>query len=267
MPLALRLAPILAAVAPPLCWSCRAPAPAGEPLCRGCRSRLRFLGPEVARVGALPVWAAVAYEGPARDLVRGLKYRGAAGLAEALAAQMAASAPRELLPPRMAASAPRALLPQRMAARAPGEPLPQQMAASAQRELLPQQMAASAQRELLPPHGGPVLVPVPATPARRRRRGYDQAALLAAAFARRRGLPTVACLARSGGGPQVGRGREARLVGLSGAIEVRSRPPPEAILVDDVVTTGATLVACAWALKQAGCERVVAIAYARALGR
>jgi ComF family protein len=211
MPVALRLAPILTALAPPLCWSCRGVAPAHEPLCRGCRARLRFLGPEVTAVGGLPLWAAVAYEGPARDLVRGLKYRGAAGLAEALAAQMAASVPSELLG---------------------------------------------------------TLVPVPAAPGRVRRRGFDQAALLAAALARRRGLSLAACLERRGGGvSQVGRGRGARRAALAGMIGARSRPPATAALVDDVVTTGATVTACAAALRAAGCERVIVLAYARTPGR
>lgn len=226
MPVSLRLAPILAALAPPLCWSCRGVAPTGEPLCRGCRARLRFLGREVTPVSGVPVWAAVAYEGPARDLVRGLKYRGAAGLAEALGAQMAANAPSELLH-------------EGADARGAGG------------------FTAS-----------PVLVPVPAAPARVRRRGFDQAALLAAALARRRGLPLASCLERRGGGvSQVGRGRGARRAALAGAIRVRSRPPPVVALVDDVVTTGATVGACASALRDAGCERVIVLAYARTPGR
>jgi predicted amidophosphoribosyltransferase len=40
-----------------------------------------------------------------------------------------------------------------------------------------------------------------------------------------------------------------------------------AVLVDDVVTTGATLAACATALREVGVHRVVAVAYARTLGR
>jgi predicted amidophosphoribosyltransferase len=48
---------------------------------------------------------------------------------------------------------------------------------------------------------------------------------------------------------------------------VRSAPPADVALVDDVVTTGATALACAAALRDAGCERVVVLAYARTLGR
>ncbi|HEY6780388.1 MAG TPA: hypothetical protein VI111_05495, partial [Thermoleophilaceae bacterium] len=100
--------------------------------------------------------------------------------------------------------------------------------------------------------------------------GYDQARLLAAALARRTGLELVPCLARRpGGASQVGRGRAARLAALEGAFELRpgTRPPARALLVDDVVTTGATLAACAQALRGAGCVDLAALTYARTLGR
>src|SRR4051794_4261238 len=91
------LARLLSLLAPPLCWGCggRA-APAGTPLCPGCRSALRWLDPGAIRVGGLLAWAPVAYEGPARALVGGLKYRGATGLADQMAASMLARAPPAL---------------------------------------------------------------------------------------------------------------------------------------------------------------------------
>src|SRR2546423_10405496 len=89
------------------------------------------------------------------------------------------------------------------------------------------------------------LVPVPLHPARARKRGYNQAALLAAALARRTGLDVNDCLARAGPrGTQVGRDRSQRLAGIAGTVGLapqRAPPPAHAVLVDDVCTTRATL--------------------------
>ena len=82
-----------ALVVPPFCWGCGADAPLGRPLCAGCRGQLRWLGPEAVTVRGVEVWAPVAYDGPAPALVRGLKYRGAAGLAHPMAAAICAGAP------------------------------------------------------------------------------------------------------------------------------------------------------------------------------
>jgi ComF family protein len=112
------------------------------------------------------------------------------------------------------------------------------------------------------------LVPVPLHAARARRRGYNQAAVLAAALARRTGLELIDCLERSGPREtQVGRDRAQRLTGIAGAIGLKSRAPPGAVLVDDVITTGATLAACARALRAGGTNSVLAVGYARTPGR
>jgi ComF family protein len=58
---------------------------------------LRWLDRRPVELAGLDVWAPVAYDGPARALVRGLKFRGAAGLAATMAAQIAACAPAGLL--------------------------------------------------------------------------------------------------------------------------------------------------------------------------
>ena len=106
------------------------------------------------------------------------------------------------------------------------------------------------------------LVPVAPDPLRHRLRGFDPAEAITRALAREVQLPLRACLARSHGPRQVGRSRSGRLAGP--AVRAAIAPPPEAVLVDDVITTGATLSACARALREAGSQRVLAVAFARA---
>jgi predicted amidophosphoribosyltransferase len=108
------------------------------------------------------------------------------------------------------------------------------------------------------------IVPVPPAPPRLRRRGFDPAGELAAALAERLEGPLEACLARRGGRRQVGRRRAERL-GQPPRIEATGIAPRSVLLVDDVLTTGATLSACAQALRAAGAARVVAVTFARRL--
>jgi predicted amidophosphoribosyltransferase len=131
------------------------------------------------------------------------------------------------------------------------------------------QMAANAPPGLLE---GRSLVPVPIHPARRRRRGFNQAEELARALSRRSGLQVADCLERTAGSArasQVGRGRDERRGALAGGVRIRAGAPVplRALLVDDVVTTGSTLGACAAALADAGVRGVEAIVYARTPGR
>jgi predicted amidophosphoribosyltransferase len=113
---------------------------------------------------------------------------------------------------------------------------------------------------------GAALVPVPAHPARRRARGFDPAERLARALARRTGRPLVACL-RRGGAParQLGAPRAVRRQPGRLDVRARGRAPVRVALVDDVHTTGATLDACARALRAAGAADVTALSYARTL--
>lgn len=108
------------------------------------------------------------------------------------------------------------------------------------------------------------IVPVPPAPPRLRRRGFDPAGELAAALAERLDAPLECCLERRGGGRQVGRRRVER-VGHPPRIHSTGAAPRSALLVDDVLTTGATLTACAKALRAAGSSRVVAVTFARRL--
>jgi ComF family protein len=108
------------------------------------------------------------------------------------------------------------------------------------------------------------VVPVPAAPARLRRRGFDPAGELAGALATRLEAPLERCLTRRSGRRQVGRRRAERLASPP-QVRATGTAPRSVVLVDDVLTTGATMTACAQALRAAGAARVVAITFARRL--
>ncbi|MBI3618722.1 ComF family protein, partial [Candidatus Peregrinibacteria bacterium] len=104
----------------------------------------------------------------------------------------------------------------------------------------------------------PVLCPVPLHWSRRFQRGFNQAEMLAQIVASARGIPVQSLVRRiRPTGHQTQRTREERLVAVRDAFRVDASPlPPFIVLIDDVTTTGATLDACAVALKRAGAQRV-----------
>ncbi len=119
---------------------------------------------------------------------------------------------------------------------------------------------------LLAISGNVALVPVPVHVVRLRERGYNQAGLLAAELGKRARLPVADILARPRPTTKQHRlDRAGRLRNLRDAfaLSAEARPPPAAILVDDILTTSATLEACASVLRAAGTRRV----YGFAIGR
>ena len=189
---------------PTRCAACGAPGPSPCAACVAwCRAAPGGAGPPVPGLDASR--ALLAYEGPARRLVTGLKYRNDRAALAWLAAGLAA---------------------------------------------------------LIDPPPGTVVTWAPTSARRRRRRGFDQAQLLAAAVARRWGVPCRALLARPGHGPpQTGAGAAERRRGPTLVARRPVRRP--VVLVDDVVTTGATLAAGARALRAAGAPWVAGVVAAR----
>jgi predicted amidophosphoribosyltransferase len=219
---------LVSLVAPPVCAGCRAPVGAGgAPACSRCLAALPWLrGSRCVRCG-LP-----RHKGPACP---------AAGASFTRAwAPLAYDGPARAIVGAL-----------KFGARLEAADL---MAAHLAANLPPDLRASPAAVVSVPPH-----------PGRRRRRGYDPAGLLAAAFARRTGRPLIPCLARRDRLAPLKRASEAARRAGRIRIECIGSPPPAVLLVDDVHTTGATLEACARALAGGGAGWIAAITYARTL--
>jgi ComF family protein len=234
------IAPLRAAldlVLPPRCPGCGEIVDGDDRFCAGCFAQLQFLGPPQcaccgdplphdagadARCGAClaepPAFAraraALAYGGPARQVVLALKHGRRLHLARLMARQML---------------------------RAAG-PLPDDA----------------------------VIVPVPSHRWRLWRRGFNQAALIARQIARQAGRPLlVDALDRVKPTPVTkGLTRRQRQKNVAGAFQVRRAEAVKGksvVLVDDVMTTGATVAACAARLGRAGARQVEVLTFARTL--
>jgi competence protein ComFC len=118
--------------------------------------------------------------------------------------------------------------------------------------------------------GDPFLLTwVPLGPGRRRQRGYDQAEVLAQTVGGLTGLPVRALLRRTvETAPQARRPGPERRRALRGVFVAVGRiEAARVVLIDDVLTSGATVAACAAVLREAGAAEVGVLTAARSLGR
>ncbi|MBX4188666.1 hypothetical protein KW792_01045 [Candidatus Saccharibacteria bacterium] len=113
-----------------------------------------------------------------------------------------------------------------------------------------------------------LIVPVPTATSRVRERGFDHTALLAKEIAYRLKMPYSSALRRTGHSRQLGARREERLTQLAGSISVKNYRLVNGckiLLIDDVVTTGGTIIAVTQALRRAGAASVDALLFAKRL--
>lgn len=231
-------------VFPPVCLGCRGPIALGDParlVCRRCRARLRVIP-----------WPRC----PRCDFPRGT------GATDAPTCNECADWPPVLRCARSAVS----LQP-------PADRLVHALKYEGWQELA-RFMGERMARVSLPPdveREAAVVIPVATTRARMRERGYNQAEAIARAYAAATGRRCLPVLERTRGAEtQVALQPAERRANVAGAFAVRRDASAvldgaHVILVDDVLTTGATVLAAADALRRGGARAVSAVSFARAL--
>ncbi len=225
---------------PPACAACGRPVPDAETLCGSCAASLPRIPPEAC---------SRCQQRPARPGAPDCGVCGLAGRPSPLVACVADvwfEGPVEAWTHRF---------------KYPPSGLAGQ--GGADRALARALVCAAARRAPGPPPR--CVVPVPLHPRRLRARGFNPAALLARAVARQQRVPVdpVALVRLRDTPSQTGLDRRARRANVRAAIRARRDPPECVWLVDDVVTTGATLDEAARALRRAGARRIVALCAAR----
>jgi ComF family protein len=118
------------------------------------------------------------------------------------------------------------------------------------------------------PQSAEAIVPVPLHRSREWQRTFDQARLMATHLSALSGLPVKNALHRSRNTiPQTSLSGPARRKNLDGAFRLKAGMdlPKSVLLIDDVITTGATLEACAVLLRRAGVRRIYGLTVARAM--
>ena len=224
-------------VVPPCCLVCRARVAAHHALCAGCWRQVHFIRPPLCDVLGIPlpfdtggrtVSAAAVAHPPAYGRARAVAHYS--GAMRTLVHQL------------------------KYADRHDARTLLGRWLAEAGRELLPEADA---------------IVPVPLSRLRLMQRQFNQAALLAGELARQTGIPMhplVINRVRSTRS-QVGMTREQRRRNVAGAFRVPEHARAglrgrHVLLIDDVITTGATVDACVRTLRRAGAARVDVLALA-----
>lgn len=237
------LAPLVDFLLPSACIACGARIAGGGLVCAPCRGRLR--PPPAPRCERCDYPAGTGHR-PGRPCLECLEWPEALWLARSA-----------------------------VALRPPADVLVHGLKYEGWRELAPMMAELMERRLLSVLHDleGHVITYVPTSSAHRRRRGYDQAELLARALAGRTGLPFAHVLVRRRQKrTQVSLHPQQRMANVRDAFSLRSAEGQPAggrdvLLVDDVLTTGATARAAAETLARAGVGRVALVTFARALPR